>query len=368
MKRFTNDRTSIGLSALILILGYSVSSANAQPTTLPAKTSAEPVKGAKEYIDWLEARSMLSQSEQLSRTLSGKGAQWQHEFAEPQPRAAIKQASVWLLAYPGSVITRPGESVIASWGDRQLWEALNEIGIDLLHTGPVQRAGGLEGREYTPTVDGLFDPISFDIDPDLGSEREYRQMVQVAREHHGSIAGDLVPLHTGKGADFLLALRAYKDYPGIYTMVEIDQIDWRQLPTVDNPWKTALVSDEIAEKLRRGGYIPGRIDSCDADPKVRKSSGWSATGEIEGVDGKRRRWVYLHFFKPGQPALDWLDPSAATQQVIAGNVVRTIDDLGAKVLRLDAVPFLGIEPKPGSATAFNFQHPLSILSTNYLAF
>ena len=37
-------------------------------------------------------------------------------------------------------------------------------------------------------------------------------------------------------------------------------------------------------------------------------------------------------------------------------------------MRFDAVPFLGIEPKPGSPTAFHFQHPLSILDTNYLAF
>ena len=148
-------------------------------------------------------------------------------------------------------------------------------------------------------------------------------------------------------------------------MVEIDKKDWPQLPAVDNPWKSALVSDEVAEKLRRAGYIPGRIDSCDADPEVRKSSGWSATGEIEGVDGKLRRWVYLHYFKPGQPVLDWLDPSCAAQQVVAGNVVRTIDDLGAKVLRLDAVPFLGIEPKAGqchsvplSASVVDFEYKL----------
>ena len=85
------------------------------PTTQPWNSPA--------YIDWLEQRSMLKQSEQLAPLVSGKGAQWQHHYAEPQPRAAIQQASVWLLAYPGSVITRPGESVMASWGDPKLWEA-----------------------------------------------------------------------------------------------------------------------------------------------------------------------------------------------------------------------------------------------------
>ena len=228
--------------------------------------------------------------------------------------------------------------------------------------------GGIVERGYTSTIDGWFDPISLEIDPALGTDQEYRRMVQVAREHHGLIAADLVPLHTGKGADFLLALRAYKNYPGMYAMVEIDKKDWSRLPPVDNAWKSALVSNEVAEQLHQDGYIPGRIDSCDADPDVRKASGWSATGEIEGVDGKTRRWVYLHYFKPGQPVLDWLDPSCAAQQVIAGNVVRTLDSLGAKVVRFDAVPFLGIEPKPGSRTAFHYQHPLSILDTDYLAF
>ena len=349
-------------------MAQAVAPASKPKTTVPLLDPSQQPWNSPAYVDWLERRSMLKQSEQLAPLVSGKKIQWQHQYAEPQPRAAVQQASVWLLAYPGSVITRPGESVMATWGDPKLWEALSEIGITLLHTGPVNRTGGIVEQGYTPTVDGWFDPISLEIDPALGSDEEYRRMVQVAREHHGLIAADLVPLHTGKGADFLLALRAYKNYPGMYALVEIDKKDWPRLPQVDNPWTSALVSDEIAEQLHQLGYIPGRIDSCDADPDVRKSSGWSATGEIEGVDGKLRRWVYLHYFKPGQPVLDWLDPSCAAQQVVAGNVVRVLDSLGAKVVRLDAVPFLGIEPKPDSPTAFHFQHPLSILDTNYLAF
>src|SRR4029079_17832690 len=136
---------------------------------------------------------------------------------------------------------------------------LQEIGITLLHTGLINRAGSIVQQRYTPTVDGLFDPISVEIDPAFGSEGDYRRLVQVAREHGGLVAGDLVPLHTGKGADFLLALRAYKDYPGMYTMVEIDKKDGHQFRAVDSPWKSALVSDEVAEKLRRAQYIPGRI-------------------------------------------------------------------------------------------------------------
>ena len=123
--------------------------------------------------------------------------------------------------------------MIATWADPALWETFQEIGIDLLHTGPVKLSGGIEGREHTPTVDGWFDRISLEIDPTLGNEAEYRRMVRIANGHGGQIAGDLVPLHTGKGADFLLAQRAYRDYPGMYTMVEIPRTDWGLLP----PWR-----------------------------------------------------------------------------------------------------------------------------------
>lgn len=301
-------------------------------------------------------------------TLAGKGRQWRHAYAKPQPRAAVRAVPVWVLAYPGSVMTRPGQSVVAAWADEELWQAFDDIGIGLLHTGPVKRAGGISDRRYTPTIDGWFDPIALEIDPALGTEDEYRQMVRTAAAHQGRIAGDLVPLHTGKGADFQLALRAHSDYPGMYVMVEIEKADWGLLPTVDDPEGSALISPQVAARLMHRGYIPGRINSCDADPEVRESSGWSATGCIIGVDGKTRRWVYLHFFKPGQPVLNWIDPTCAAQRAVAADLVQTMGDFGAKVVRLDAVPFLGIEPREGSTLTEHFQHPLSILGTDYLAF
>src|SRR5262249_34502376 len=36
--------------------------------------------------------------------------------------------------------------------------------------------------------------------------------------------------------------------------------------------------------------------------------------------------------------------------------------------RLDAVPFLGIEPEPGKPLSQHFKHPLSVAATNQLAF
>jgi trehalose synthase len=97
-----------------------------------------------------------------------------------------------------------------------------------------------------------------------------------------------------------------------------------------------------------------------------KETDWSATPVVVGVDGKPRRWVYLHYFKEGQPSLNWLDPTFAAQQMIIGDALHAIDVMGAKILRLDANGFLGVERKL-DGTAWSESHPLSITGNQLLA-
>jgi maltose alpha-D-glucosyltransferase/alpha-amylase len=273
-----------------------------------------------------------------------------------------------LLYYPASVITKPNTDVIATWSDSAEWDALQSVGIDLLHTDPIERAGGISGTSFTPTIDGWFDRISLDLDPVFGTENEFKQLVQNASQHNAIIGGDLVPLHTGLGADFRLAERGYQDYPGMYDMVEIPQNLWNLLPTVSDPNGTALVPVPQAQQLKTMGYIPGTIHSADADPQANTWSGWSATPEIVGVDGKTRRWVYLHVFKPAQPATNWLDPSLAAQRANYGDTARNIVDRGNSLLRLDAAPFTAIDPDTNDTMAQDYLQPLSIDNTNDLAY
>ncbi|MFP3547682.1 maltose alpha-D-glucosyltransferase, partial [Rhizobium sp. SIMBA_035] len=114
---------------------------------------------------------------------------------------------------------------LSALGDPELWEAFREIGIRGLHTGPVKLAGGIRGWAQTPSVDGHFDRISMAIDPAFGTEEEFRQMCEVAADHGGTVIDDIVPGHTGKGADFRLAEMNFRDYPGIYHMVDIPEED-----------------------------------------------------------------------------------------------------------------------------------------------
>jgi trehalose synthase len=193
-------------------------------------------------------------------------------------------------------------------------------------------------------------------------------MVKTAGDHGAIIGSDLVPLHTGLGADFRLAERAYADYPGLYTMVEIPPSLWKLLPSVTDPCGTALLPVPAAVQLKNMGYIPGTIHSADADPAAQTWSGWSATPEVVGVDGATRRWVYLHVFKPAQPTMNWMDPSFAAYRVEFGDTARHIVDRGTKFLRLDAAPFLSIDPDTNDAMAQTYLQPLSIDGTNDLAY
>src|SRR3954468_16161635 len=187
---------------------------------------------------------MLWDAKQLAIQLSGQGSMWQNPFAHPDPRSAVERAGVWFTSYPLSFITRPGEAFLAALADTALWEAFREIGIDAVHTGPVKLAGGLDGWSTTPSVDGHFDRISMQVDPAFGTEDQFRDLCAVAAEHDGTVIDDIVPGHTGKGADFRLAEMAYADYPGIYHMVSIAEQDWPLLPDVPEGRDSANLNAE----------------------------------------------------------------------------------------------------------------------------
>ncbi len=319
-------------------------------------------------LNFLVQQSVLFQADQVAEQISGMGKQWDNAYGSPEPDRVVQTASVWFLYYPASVIPKPGASVFGTWADPQYWTTLQDLGITLQHTEPVERAGGICGTTFTPTTDGWFDRISLDLDPQFGTEAEFKQMFSVAEQHGAIIGSDLVPLHTGLGSDFQLAQMAYQDYPGLYSMVEIAQSDWGLLPTVSEPCQTALVTDDQAVQLKQKGYIPGIVPSADANPEAATWSSWSATPPVVGVDGKTRRWVYLHIFKPTEATMDWLDPSNAAERYQFGDAGRNILDRGVRVLRLDAAPFLGLDPNPNSNMAITYLDPESINGTNYLAF
>lgn len=327
----------------------------------------EPDGSNPAYVAWLVRQSMLGDADVLSRQHSGQPSMWRNPYARPDARRAIQSASVWFTAYPISLITRPGQSYLGALGDEDLWRAFERIGIDAVHTGPVKRAGGLTGWRQTASVDGHFDRISTQIDPAFGTEDEFRSLCDVADQYSGSVIDDIVPGHTGKGADFRLAEMAYKDFPGIYHMIEIPEADWPLLPDVPEG-RDAVNLDATAEQsLADQGYIIGALQRVIFYAPGVKETNWSATAPVLGVDGRTRRWVYLHYFKQGQPSINWLDPTFAGMRLVIGDALHSLGDLGSSALRLDANGFLGVEKSAEGMPAWSEGHPLSEAANHLIA-
>jgi trehalose synthase len=329
-----------------------------EPVSAPDAQVGPASADNPEYVAWLEQGSMLHSASSTALQLSGTGVMWQRSYSMPDPRGAVRAASVWYTAYPASLITAPGRSFIATLGDSDLWNAFASIGVQAVHTGPVKEAGGLDGWTRTESTDGYFDRISSRIDPMFGTDDEYRTLCAVATSNGGTVIDDLVPSHTGKGADFRLAELAYGEYPGAFHMVAIAPEDWQLLPEVPEGRDSANL-DVVAERaLAEAGYIVGPLQRVLFRAEGVKETNWAATRAIVGVDGIERRWVYLHYFKEGQPSINWLDPTFAGPRLVLGDALQSLTDLGSGGLRLDANGFLGVERRQGS-TAWSEGHPLS---------
>ena len=310
---------------------------------------------------------MLHQAESLSDLVAGTQHQWQHPFAHPRPRDFVRAASVWFTGYPRSIITERGKNVVEALGSDELLVLFEEIGIEAIHTGPMKRAGGIVGRKYTPSIDGFFDRIELTVEPEYGTDDQYIEMASNAKRHGVIIIGDLVPAHTGKGADFRLAERNYKSYDGLYVMVDIPPEDWHLLPAVRPGDDTINLSLETVRLLEVRRYIPGPLEVIPFyDPGV-KDTNWAATDVVTGVDGIARRWVYLHVFKEGQPSFNWLDPTFGAQRIVLADVTQSLFLFGAKALRLDANALLGVEGRPGVDQSWVEGHPLARSGSDTIA-
>jgi len=330
-----------------------------RPLDAANKRVGMPAASNAGYVSWLKRESMLRNANILADKYVGTGSMWQNPYARPRPRAAVHHASVWYAAYPNSLITAPGKSIIGTLGDDGLWQAFQGIGITAIHTGPMKLAGGLEGWRTTPSIDGHFDRISNRLDPLFGTETEFRRMTEAAGRHGGIVIDDVVPGHTGKGADFRLAEMKYGEYPGIYHMVEIAPEDMDILPAVPRGQDAVNIDPTTEEELKKRGYIIGKLQRVIFYEPGVKETNWSVTRPVRGVDGVTRRWVYLHYFKAGQPSINWLDPTFAGMKLVIGDALHSLDELGTRGLRLDANGFLGAEKTLDDSPAWSEGHPMS---------
>ena len=169
-------------------------------------------------------------------------------------------------------------------------------------SGPAASRAGSTRPASTATSTGSAPQI----DPAFGTEDEFRAMCGMATWYGGTIIDDIVPGHTGKGADFRLAEMKYADYPGIYHMVEIDpERLGRCCPTCPPGRDSVNIDAATEERLEKAGYIIGRLQRVIFYAEGVKETNWSATAP--GRRHRRRRApLGVPALLQGRPALDQL--------------------------------------------------------------
>ncbi|HJE51922.1 MAG TPA: maltose alpha-D-glucosyltransferase, partial [Tessaracoccus flavescens] len=118
------------------------------------------------------------------------------------------------------------------------------------------------------------------------------------------------------------------------------------------------LSPEAEQALADEGLIIGALQRVIFYEPGVKETNWSCTPPIVDHKGVERRWVYLHYFKEGQPTINWLDPTCAGMRLVMGDALHSQLDLGSGGLRLDANGFLGVE-RTVNSPAWSEGHPLS---------
>lgn len=129
----------------------------------PREAEGEPVAGNAKYVEWLIGESMLNDAHELARQLSGSGTCCRTRSRTPirGPRSGAPACGSPPIRCRSS--HGPVSRFLSGLAETRLWEAFAAIGIEAIHTGPLKKAGGLDGWRQTPSVDGHFDRISMPI-------------------------------------------------------------------------------------------------------------------------------------------------------------------------------------------------------------
>ncbi|MDR2825461.1 MAG: hypothetical protein LBV76_01535, partial [Deltaproteobacteria bacterium] len=296
-------KINFGLFFALALLGLVALPSCSSTTSVRSNIFNEKAEGVSRadpgYLQYLEKNSMRRKAVDLSAIVSGSIYGWSVSASDQKADELLRDAAVWLHINPQTLMTQGNISPLAQFAGPLLWSGLNQAGISGLYLAPVWGAGELWARgAYTDNED----IVQYDFAPYVSNDDEYNALVKNSQELGRFMGGDIIPAATGIGPDFFLATRNYRDYSGVYCMLEVPKQYWSLLPAQNSPGATVTPNIEDAEfrqvaglsaeqtaALARVGIIPEflRQEKLVYMPP----SGWAATSEVRGVDGQLRRWV-----------------------------------------------------------------------------
>lgn len=249
-------------------------------------------------LSLLEEESLLFRAEKIAKSYASQIAKAPPPALFPQTAACLKQSSVWFWA----------DLSVKSLFQPDFWNLIQSLGVDGvdLHTEKVSSAAA-------------------------------QTIACFAGERGITLIGHPLMSASCIEPDFELAIRAYKSYPHLFHLIEIEKEDWKLLPKTGKGDLFSPVPMSSVQALKSQGYLEGRPETIY--PNTRFSC-WAATAPIAGADHKTRRWIFLQNPNSGVAALNWLDPTFASQRVASGETINALCRLEQSILCFEASPLL----------------------------
>lgn len=322
-------------------------------STLPR---ADPV-----HVQWLERQSMLGAAPQLTALVSGTDKTLRASSVDASAHNSttsgdridllLEAADTWLWVHAPSLLTarmRPVWEELAAPAHADIVQAL---GLRGLYVAPTTESGAIWENKRRHSLHG-DDATSLFFAPHMGNETQFAALAELAAQRQWQLGAQLPPPATGLGPDFFLAARNVRDYPGTYMMLEAPESLWAELPTTEGPWAcAALTSAQTAMLIQKGLLPPALARDKFPWPTKGGKGGWAVTGEVRGVDGVSRRWLYRYHDTPQRPLLHWDDPSGNARKIFSAAIIRQVGLLQHTVVSLQAEALMGLDPISAEASA-----------------
>lgn len=269
------------------------------------------------YIGWLEKEAIFNNVAEKIKIVSGTSFAWNFSSA-PHPKENLAQISpIWLHINPYSLHTQNQQALAMLQNHGHIFKKLQIRG---LYPYPTKSSSFESLYAFSSPKKQSFGPISLSLSKELGEAGSLfglnKQEIQ--------LVGNVLPSSLGIGSDFLLALHGVREYPGLFMMTEIPKELWDILPDSDggNSFSPQKLDAETVKRLAEYRLVPEhfRRDFYRNFPE----SGFAASNEILGYDGRTRRWVYRYVYNPYTAVLNFYDPSLQAHRLLTASVIEEI--------------------------------------------
>lgn len=338
---------------------------DSEESKLVANKSETLLRADPRFIAWLEKVSLVRQSPQLLSIVSGNSLAWRAPSLIPEKENILARSPAWFYANPWKIITK-NTTHLGEFLNATMPKLLKQMGINALFFTPTapfslnQELGYKQEQthiSYYDTEENIFpsqeimpqkkdtktnanifitqklapeyNVVGFGIDEQVASKEEYKNLERT----NMLIGGSILEPALGIGADFLLALRAVREYSGLFIMTELPQHLWNHIPesNIENTFsytvlnhaqKTLLAQHGLIPPLFARDLIPSNFQTVERD--FSSDSDFAVTGPIRGVDSAKRRWIYRFAQDPKRPLLNLSDPNMNAHKLFSASIVEQI--------------------------------------------